>query len=333
MTVSCSLCDFDGTNHLFESRDRVHGLPGVFSINRCTRCSAVFIHPWLTDEQLSTYYPEHYGRYRHSRSLERKSYAGIRRFILENYYHYPPLNGKNTSVPKKWAAFLLSFVMARGAIPYRGEGRFLDVGCAGGSYLYRLRQWGWNVIGVEPSAVGAEQARSLGLDVRQGQVEDAGFPDGFFDVARLNHVLEHLTGPKRTLREIHRILKSDGILYLTLPNTGSLNFWLFQENWYGLDPPRHVISYCPRTLGFLCSATGFEIAEISFQSGAFNFVRSVKYLLEDKGRHRLGWLHRIDWPRNKPIRRVLKPFFYLVDLLRIGDVMVATLRKERSNGS
>lgn len=179
-------------------------------------------------------------------------------------------------MPKKWVAFLLSFVMARGAIHYRGEGRLLDVGCAGGSYLHRLRQWGWNVIGVEPSVTGAEQARSLGLDIRQGQVEDAGFPDGFFDVARLNHALEHLTDPKRTLREIHGILKSDGILYVTLPNTGSLNFWLFQENWYGLDPPRHVISYCPRTLGFLCSATRFEIAEIGFQSGTFNFVRSVK---------------------------------------------------------
>ena len=155
----------------------------------------------------------------------------------------------------------------------------------------------------------------------------------FFDVARLNHVLEHLTDPKRTLREIHRILKSDGILYLTLPNTGSLNFWLFQENWYGLDAPRHVVSYCPKALRFLCSTTGFEIVEIRFQSGAFNFVRSVKYLLEDKGRQRLGWLLRIDWPRNKLVRRTLKPFFFLVDLLRIGDVMVATLRKELPSGS
>ncbi len=333
MTVPCPLCDFDGTNRLFESRDRVHGLPGVFSIYRCARCSAVFIHPWLTDDELAAYYPDHYGRYRHSKSLEKKSYTGIRRFILENYYRYPSLNGENSSVPKKWAAFLLSFMMAKGAVPYRGEGKFLDVGCGGGSYLYRLKQWGWKVYGVEPSATGTEQSRSLGLSVHQGQVEDAGFSDGFFDVVRLNHVLEHLTDPKKTLREIYRILKSDGVLYLTLPNTGSLNFWLFQENWYGLDPPRHVISYCPRTLGFLCSVTEFEIAEISFQSGAFNFVRSVKYLLEDKGRHRLGWLHRIDWPRNKPIRRVLKPFFYLVDLLRIGDVMVATLRKERSTGS
>jgi SAM-dependent methyltransferase len=333
MRVPCPLCDFDVTNRLFESRDRVHGLPGVFSIYRCARCAAVFIHPWLADDELAAYYPDHYGRYRHSKSLDKKNYTGLRRFILENYYRYPSMSGENSSVPKKWAAFLLSFMMAKGAIPYRGEGKFLDVGCGGGSYLYRLRQWGWKVYGVEPSAAGTEQARSLGLSVHQGQVEDAKFPAGYFDGARLNHVLEHLPDPRKTLREIHRILKSDGILYVTLPNTGSLNFWLFQENWYGLDPPRHVISYCPRTLGFLCSATGFEIAEIGFQSGAFNFVRSVKYLLEEKGEHWPGWLQRIDWPRNKLVRRTLKPLFSLVDYLRFGDVMVAALRKNQSPGA
>ena len=76
MMVSCPLCDFDGTNHLFESRDRVHGLSGVFTIIRCSRCSAVFIHPWLNDDDLSTYYSDHYGRYRHFRSLEKKITLG-----------------------------------------------------------------------------------------------------------------------------------------------------------------------------------------------------------------------------------------------------------------
>jgi len=76
MTVPCPLCDFDGTNRLFEGRDRVHGLPGVFTIIQCSGCSAVFIHPWLTDDELAAYYPDHYGRYRHSRSLEKKITLG-----------------------------------------------------------------------------------------------------------------------------------------------------------------------------------------------------------------------------------------------------------------
>ena len=38
-------------------------------------------------------------------------------------------------------------------------------------------------------------------------------------------------------------------------------------------------------------------------------------------------VRRIDWPRNKFIRRTLKPFFFLVNILILGDVMVAILKK------
>ncbi|MCH7916171.1 MAG: class I SAM-dependent methyltransferase [Deltaproteobacteria bacterium] len=68
------------------------------------------------------------------------------------------------------------------------------------------------------------RARSLGLKVYQGRLENAGFTDGLFDVVCLNHVLEHLPDPQVTMREIKRILKPDGIVYITVPNTRSLNF-------------------------------------------------------------------------------------------------------------
>ena len=91
----------------------------------------------------------------------------------------------------------------------------------------------------------AKQARSLGLNVTLGMLKDAHFENSFFDVIRLSNVVEHLANPKETFREIHRILKPNGIIYLTVPNTRILVFWLFHENWYALDAPRHVISYSP----------------------------------------------------------------------------------------
>ena len=327
MSESCRLCGSRETAPLFQSRDRIHGFPGKFTLIRCRRCHALFIEPWLTDRELAAYYPEYYGRYRRSRSLDRKSYKGIRRFVLENTYGYPSPKGGKPSLFNRWAAFVLSLVMAKDAIPYRGEGRVLDIGCGGGSYLYRLKSWGWDAYGVEPGAAGAAQARSLGIHVHQGRLEEAAFPDSFFDVVRLNHVLEHLTAPRGTLREIKRIVKPDGLVYVTVPNTRSLNFWLFGENWYGLDIPRHVVSYCPETLKFICDATGFEIIRIRFRSGPFNFVRSVKYYLEETGDHCPYWLRRINWASNKIIRRTLKPFFFFIDRVRFGDVLQATLRK------
>ena len=327
MTATCPLCGAVEPTRLFESRDRVHNLPGNFTVFQCRRCCAVFYWPVLGVEELSRYYPESYGRYRHSRAIGKKTYKGIRRFVLENYYGYPSPKGGKPSLFNRWAAFFLSLVMAKDAIPYRGEGRVLDVGCGGGSYLYRLKSWGWNSYGVEPSAVGAAQAHSLGLNVHHGQIEDARFPDSLFDVIRLNHVLEHLTDPHGTMREIGRILKPEGIVYITVPNARSLNFWLFGENWYGLDIPRHVVSYSPEALKFLCDGTGFEIVRMRFRSGPFNFVRSVKYYLEETGDRCPYRLRRINWPSNKMIRRTLKPFFFFIDRVCFGDVLQATLRK------
>jgi hypothetical protein len=42
------------------------------------------------------------------------------------------------------------------------------------------------------SETGARQAQSLGLNVRQGTVQDARYEDGFFDVIRLSNVVEQL---------------------------------------------------------------------------------------------------------------------------------------------
>jgi len=327
MTATCPLCGAVEPTRLFESRDRVHNLPGIFTVFRCQRCEAVSYHPRLQAGELSRYYPETYGRYRYSKSIHKKKYGGIRQFVLENWYGYPSPEKRTPSLINKWTAFFLSFVMAKNAIPYRGDGNILDIGCGGGSYLYRLKSWGWNSYGVEPSAVGAAQAHSLGLNVHHGQLEDARFPDSLFDVIRLNHVLEHLTDPHGTMREIGRILKPEGIVYITVPNTRSLNFWLFGENWYGLDIPRHVVSYSPEALKFLCDGAGFEIVRMRFRSGPFNFVRSVKYYLEETGDRFPYWLRRINWPSNKVIRRTLKPFFFFIDRVCFGDVLQATLRK------
>jgi ubiquinone/menaquinone biosynthesis C-methylase UbiE len=75
-----------------------------------------------------------------------------------------------------------------------------------------------------------------------GMLEDGRSKNDFFDVIRLSNVFERLPKPNETSREIQRILKSEGIVYLTVPNTRSPVFCLFRENWYALEALRHVIS-------------------------------------------------------------------------------------------
>lgn len=323
--IVCPVCAHHNAPQVFRTRDRIHNLPGEFAIHSCAQCHAYFIQPWLRTDQLALYYPPEYRRYRPAKSLDKKNYQSRwQRLVLEERYGYPK-RGARISIFNTAAGTFLSFFMAHGVMPYRGDGRILDVGCGGGSYLYRLKQWGWQTYGIEPSAAGAAQARKLGLDVQHGMLREGKYPDQYFDVVRLSNVLEHLPDPKDTFEEIRRVLKPNGLVYVTVPNTRSLVFWLFQKNWYALDAPRHVISYCPKTLKTLCDATAFEMTATNFSAGPFNCVRSLRYYFDEhEGWPR--WIRAIRWERSKTVRRLLKPFFLIIDSFGYGDFLHATLR-------
>jgi hypothetical protein len=87
-----------------------------------------------------------------------------------------------------------------------------------------------------------------------------------------------------------------------------------------------VISYSPKTLRFLCEATGFEIVKMNSQAGPFNCVRSLRYFFEEDGVSWPCWLRNVRWDRSKALRRLLKPGFLVVDSLGYGDFLHAVLR-------
>jgi hypothetical protein len=91
---------------------------------------------------LLRYYPADYGRFRHGESLQKKRHHDWRRFIVEHHYGYPSQSSLRKSRVTRMAARVLSWVTAKGAIPYRGSGKVLDIGTGGGSYLFQLKQWG-----------------------------------------------------------------------------------------------------------------------------------------------------------------------------------------------
>jgi 2-polyprenyl-3-methyl-5-hydroxy-6-metoxy-1,4-benzoquinol methylase len=136
-------------------------------------------------------------------------------------------------------------------------GRLLDVGCAAGYFLNaaRLR---YEVQGVELSRAAVAYARErLALNVFHGTLEAAALSDDSFDVVTLIDVIEHLDNPRQTLRDIWRILKPGGLLYIVTPDVSSNVARLLGSKWWGLRPA-HVYYFSPKTLTALLNKTGFE---------------------------------------------------------------------------
>jgi SAM-dependent methyltransferase len=98
-------------------------------------------------------------------------------------------------------------------------GRLLDVGSHCGFFLRRARGMGWELTGVEPSQHACALAREFfGLTMIQGSLAEADFPNRSFDVVTLVDVFEHIEEPVSLLREVHRVMRPGGVLFIKVPN-------------------------------------------------------------------------------------------------------------------
>lgn len=92
----------------------------------------------------------------------------------------------------------------------------LDIGCGTGKNMKELQKFG-DVYGLDSSTEALSFCRKRGLkNVKLGKAENMPFKSNSFDLITLLDVLEH-TNDNRTLREMHRVLRKDGLLILTVP--------------------------------------------------------------------------------------------------------------------
>ncbi|GFP43539.1 hypothetical protein HKBW3C_02669 [Candidatus Hakubella thermalkaliphila] len=184
------------------------------------------------------------------------------------------------------------------------KGRILDVGCGDGKFLLHFKERGWEAFGVDVSETSYRLARQrLGRNVFNCELKDCHFPDSYFDVVTLNHVLEHMLDPNEQLREVHRILKDDGILLLSLPNINSLQFKISRERWFGLDLPRHLYHYSPQPIGNMLRKNGFNNFKIVYP--LLDFPLDLFYSLNVK------WLNE----KSKLLKIISLPSLLIVSIL------------------
>lgn len=143
--------------------------------------------------------------------------------------------------------------------------RLLDIGCSSGALLRSAQREGFVVEGVEPAAQAAAFAKSTGLNVFQGYLQDARYPASSFDAATLMEVIEHLPDPRALLREVWRVLKPNGVLVVGTGNGASWTVQLVGAGWGYLHVAQHgghISFFNPDSLGCLAKQCGFRVEHI-----------------------------------------------------------------------
>jgi 2-polyprenyl-3-methyl-5-hydroxy-6-metoxy-1,4-benzoquinol methylase len=227
--VACNLCAADDAAKVYSK----FGL----GISRCRRCGLVYAGP----ERLS---PEE------SRSRYNATY-------FESEY-LPSLGVQD-------GEFDLAFFDDRHRqilgwlAPARRLGTLLEVGCGAGFFLKSAERAGWQVTGLEVMDEGVRFAgEKLGLDVRQGVIEQCGLPVGGFDAVVMLDVVEHLSDPACTLGAARDLLRDAGVLLLFTPNYGALSRLGLGGTWAVLSPQEHLYYFTETTLCRVLEKAGFS---------------------------------------------------------------------------
>lgn len=335
-TVDCELCGGGVNTAVFSQYDLAHHVTeDLFTVVRCEGCRLLFLNPRPTREEIGGYYPAAYypdAAPPQAGDLRRvaKRWSGkVRRWIAQDFYGYPaPKSARRWRGVRRlllWPEFLWRRWRGRGLLPWVGRGRALDVGCGAGNNLVALQEQGWDVSGVDASAVAVERAQSrFGARVRLGDLASMDYPDRTFDAVLFSHVLEHLHGPLPLLKEVWRILDWGGRVVVLCPNAGSLEARLFGRWWFPWELPRHLFHYEKATLSRVLEEAGFRIESISTGLGSLYFMASLDRVWEQR------------FKRTVPFRRLLekllvRPFCFCVGHLGYGTELKVYARKERQD--
>lgn len=290
-------------------RDRLHDLPGQFTVVKCRACGLMRTNPRPTPETIGYYYPDDYGPYVRTRVT------------------LPPVVA--TTKLRRWLRSLSQRVFESNAyrLPSVKVGRLLEIGCASGSFLHKMASAGWQVEGIEISEQSAKAARELGYQVHTGSLEDAPSPTYRFDLIVGWMVIEHLHDPIRGLQKLHEWANPEAYLVLSVPNTSSLDFWIFKERWYDLHLPAHLYHFTPKTLAGVLAAGGWQIEKIHFQRALTVWFVSLGYVLKDKGYQRMG-AKLIHFSRRLGRwNQILFPLIWVMSLLKLTGRMTVWARK------
>lgn len=140
--------------------------------------------------------------------------------------------------------------------------RLLDVGCSSGALLRSAQRAGFVVEGVEPAEHAAASAKTAGLNVFHGYLQEARYPAASFDAVTLMEVIEHLPDPSALLREVWRILKPNGVLAVGTGNGASWTVRLVGARWGYFQVAGHgghISFFNPTSLGVLAQRCGFRV--------------------------------------------------------------------------
>jgi SAM-dependent methyltransferase len=264
--VACYLCGGRRSTPFLSAEDDLTGKPGRFHFVTCDECGLRFQNPRLTVEHIKAYYDDEYIAHR-----KKSDWGVLTRFfdwVMDRH------DRQKDALVRRYVAL-------------NSQSRVLDVGCAVGTFLQKMRTgYGARVTGVDFKDL-SDHPSLTGVDFRCGLFYEQQFADERFDLITMWHFLEHDYEPMRTLVTARDLLAVNGRLIIEVPRLDSLTFRLFGDRWPGLQAPQHTVLFDRTHLVAAMNAAGLEVVDHlpygAFPAFFYFFAGAAFTMLRGKG--------------------------------------------------
>ena len=296
------------------------GYPDSVFVYWCRACGHVFVAGELTPEQLKDMYTNYYPR---------------ADFDIDDYEPYKEKDG------------FLYWLDGEEGYAYRHvpkNVRVLDIGCGCCETLGYHKARGCEVYGVEADENTKKIADKFGFNVEIGLFDPKKYEPESFDYVTMDHVLEHMVDPLKTLQEINSILKPGGKCIATVPNPKALSRFFFGRYWNAWHLPFHRHFYSQNSMSILARKAGYKVDTMksATESVALLISWARLFTLGAKGKKTSMPSQNVNDKFNLELRKRfdIRLFLFLrkirflclsmriADLFGIGDRNLIILRKE-----
>jgi len=140
--------------------------------------------------------------------------------------------------------------------------KLADLGCGQGQLLELLNQEfaknKKNLYGFDISSSFINKSKKSFNNVFCLDLNENKLPFQDFDIIFALDIIEHLEFPLGFLKNTALVIKPNGLIIISTPNTGSLSYLLQGKNWYAFKDKTHLHFYNRRQLNNLLKTAGFK---------------------------------------------------------------------------
>lgn len=308
--VGCDFCKHVENTRILRPTPAPEELPEPCYIVRCVHCGMLYTDPRPDEASVTLLYRRYYNLAVKSAESE----------PLKNLVRATPW------LRRLWHAYNGQYL---GEVLSKISGKVLDVGCGAGDILEDLLKKGCEPYGVELNPDSVSICRRKGLNVQRGDISTVHFLDNYFDTVILWHTLEHLPSPTAALKEIHRILKPGGTLFIYSPNASGYLRRIFGKYWVAWHSPFHFYHFTPADITRLAGTCGYKTAYCRCATPEHFVSASIcAFASHEMKRAALAAL-LCKFTRSLLFRLCIAPVFRVLDLILRdqGDCLTVELKK------